>query len=64
MPFSLARGFAGSREAKVSPPCAPALSRRMLATEKLILKIVCRPFLGRHVFVWGPGLHNFRQAFG
>lgn len=26
----------------------------MLATEKLILKIVCRPFLGRHVFVWVP----------
>lgn len=27
-------------------------------------KFVRRPLLGRHVFVWGPGLHNFRQAFG
>lgn len=26
-------------------------------------KFVCRPF-GAALFVWGPGLHNFRQAFG
>lgn len=49
-PFPLAHGSAGSREAKVfPPPCAPASGRRVLVTEKLILKIVCRPFLGRHV---------------
>lgn len=26
-------------------------------------KFACRPF-GAALFVWGPGLHNFRQAFG
>ena len=35
----------------------------MLVTEKLIISLCAAP-LGRHVFVWGPGLHNFRQAFG
>ena len=52
-PFPLAHGFAGSREAKVSPPCAPALSRRMLVTEKLIISLCAAP-LGRHFLCGVP----------
>ena len=53
MPLPLAHGFAGSREAKVSPPCAPALSRRMLVTEKLIISLCAAP-LGRHFLCGVP----------
>ena len=35
----------------------------MLVTEKLIISLCAAPF-GAALFVWGPGLHNFRQAFG
>lgn len=45
--------IAGSREAKVSPPCAPALSRRMLVTEKLIISLCAAP-LGRHFLCGVP----------
>ena len=46
------------------PPRAPALGRRVLTAEKLIIKFVCRPFGAARLFMWGPCLHNFRQAFG
>lgn len=46
------------------PPRAPALGRRGLTAEKLIIKFVCRPFGAARLFMWGPGLHIFRQAFG
>ena len=52
LPSLLAHGFAGSREAKVSPPCAPASGRRVLVTEKLIKKFVGRPFWGG-TFLYG-----------
>lgn len=52
IPFPLAHGSAGSREAKVfPPPCAPALGRRVLVTEKLIRSLRAAPF-GAARFVW------------
>ena len=35
----------------------------MLVTEKLIISLCAAPY-GAARFVWGPCLHNFRQAFG
>ena len=35
----------------------------MLVTEKLIRSLCAAP-IGAARFVWGSGLHNFRQAFG
>lgn len=43
----------------ISPPCAPALGRRVLATEKLIISLRAVPF-GAARLVWGGQLVQIR----
>ena len=45
------------------PALRPGVESSHARYRKADNKFVCRPF-GAALFVWGPGLHNFRQAIG
>lgn len=58
--------FLASKDAtrdKGFPALRPGVESSHARYRKADNKFVCRPF-GAALFVWGPGLHNFRQAFG